>query len=186
MTIYKHPWTYRTIIQVGGCRYVGFDVNTNLLLICSTAGRGVVDCASGIVIARERSEYEPERQEIANGIGPLSQSIVNVMNVNYQKSGVSNPIVPKNCNKWTIVSDSRYSIFLVPPYSHSCDDYVCIWDERKDAASPLSSFAISHSEKYIAIASSSEVFIYANEDSIQDLSSYSRHVNYHPFKRFVK
>jgi len=66
------PWHKVGAIAVGGLRAVGFDRESELLLIVSSAGRGVVDCQSGLKVARDDEEYyEDERHLEARGIGPL-------------------------------------------------------------------------------------------------------------------
>src|SRR4051812_30364334 len=66
------PWLKVGTIAVGGLRTAGFERESELLLIVSDAGRGVVDCRSGSKLARDDEEYfEGERCLEAQGIGPL-------------------------------------------------------------------------------------------------------------------
>lgn len=49
------PWRKVTCLAVGGLTEVGFAAGS-LLLVVSHQGRGVVDLASGNVLARDRQE----------------------------------------------------------------------------------------------------------------------------------
>jgi hypothetical protein len=60
---------------VGGLTEVGFGDDSDLLLIVSSQGRGVVDCRTGERVARDRADpddsWYDERRLLAEGIGPL-------------------------------------------------------------------------------------------------------------------
>ena len=47
------PWKFKTAILVGGLCSVGFDRDTDNLLIVSHSGRSVVDCSTGEKTARD-------------------------------------------------------------------------------------------------------------------------------------
>lgn len=72
-------WPTRHKVHTGGLFGVGFAVGSDLLLVASHAGRGVIDCLSGTVLARDRNEWFPfdeHRRKVA-GIGPIAgQEIV--------------------------------------------------------------------------------------------------------------
>jgi len=71
-TLPPEPWRKVGVIAVGGLRTVGFDHESELLLVVSSAGRGVVDCQTGLKVARCDQEYfESEWKLEALGIGPL-------------------------------------------------------------------------------------------------------------------
>ncbi len=66
------PWRCAGAIAVGGLRAVGFDRMSELLLVVSSAGRGVIDCQTGAKVARDDGEYYENEQYLeAEGIGPL-------------------------------------------------------------------------------------------------------------------
>lgn len=69
-----HPWK-SVKIHVGGVIAVGFAANSELLLVLTHSGRGVVDCATGEVVARcvdiEDDGGDPHPISLM-GIGPLS------------------------------------------------------------------------------------------------------------------
>jgi hypothetical protein len=68
-------WRRISYIAVGGLTEVGFGQPARFLLIVSHQGRGVVDCVSGVRVARDPDEgpgWFDESVPAAEGIGPLS------------------------------------------------------------------------------------------------------------------
>lgn len=66
------PWRKIGALAVGGLRSVGFDADSELLLVVSNSGRGVVNCESMEKVSRDYEEhYSGERLLEANGVGPL-------------------------------------------------------------------------------------------------------------------
>ncbi len=67
-------WPTRHIIRAGGLFGVGFANGSDLLLIATHDGRGVVDCVSGEMIARDPDPAFPfdEDSREAEGIGPIA------------------------------------------------------------------------------------------------------------------
>ena len=68
------PWRHVTTVGIGGLGSIGFGEGTDLLLVESTDGRGVFDCATGERVARDRdhnSSWEDTVLLRATGIGPL-------------------------------------------------------------------------------------------------------------------
>lgn len=72
------PWTRVGVLAVGGLTHVGFAQSSDLLLVMSSAGRGVCDCRSAVLEARDDSD--DFRFDIGNlladGIGPLAGTAV--------------------------------------------------------------------------------------------------------------
>lgn len=69
------PWRAVLAHAVGGLRAVGFDPASGLLLVTSSNGRGVLDCYTGIKLARDYEElgdWLDEQALEAEGIGPLA------------------------------------------------------------------------------------------------------------------
>jgi hypothetical protein len=74
------PWRKVTYLAVGGLTEVGFAAGS-LLLVVSHQGRGVVDLASGNVLARDRQEtgaWFDAARRAALGIGPLDGTWIGV------------------------------------------------------------------------------------------------------------
>lgn len=73
------PWRRVASPAVGGLLQVGFAAGTDLLLIVSHSGRGVVDCATGERLARDDGDYWADRSALeADGIGPLDEQRVRI------------------------------------------------------------------------------------------------------------
>jgi len=73
------PWQKVGEFAVGGLLSIGFDRESELLLIVSSTGRGVVDCQSGQRVARDDGEYYEDNMYLeAVGIGPLQGKILRV------------------------------------------------------------------------------------------------------------
>lgn len=71
------PWKLIATLAVGGLRSVGFDRESENLLVVSSQGRGVVDCLTGEKIARDYEEFcENETSLEAQGIGILSNRAI--------------------------------------------------------------------------------------------------------------
>jgi len=70
------PWTRRAVHFTGGLAGIGFAHGTNMLLVVSHVGRGVVDFASSELVARDSQEIpDSEFQEnpfVVTGIGPIA------------------------------------------------------------------------------------------------------------------
>lgn len=79
------PWRLLTSIAVGGFEALGFSEDSRYLLVVSSSGRGVFDCETGTLVARERSNqvrdwYDLERLTVV-GIGPLSNGKMSVAGI---------------------------------------------------------------------------------------------------------
>jgi len=74
------PWKTVATHAIGGLTEIGFADDTDLLLIVSSQGRGVVDCRTGERISRDRTEpddtWSDERKLRALGIGPLENQTI--------------------------------------------------------------------------------------------------------------
>jgi hypothetical protein len=73
-------WRKVTYLAVGGLTEVGF-ANGSMLLVVSHQGRGVVDLASGELLARDRQEtgaWFDAARRAALGIGPLDGEWIGV------------------------------------------------------------------------------------------------------------
>ena len=70
------PWRMTTCVAVGGLKSVGFDRNSDNLLIVSHQGRGIVNCCTGEKTARDYEDYENEEYLEAKGIGDLKAKVL--------------------------------------------------------------------------------------------------------------
>lgn len=74
------PWRCLGAHAVGGLTEVGFADGTDLLLVVSSQGRGIIDCRTGQRLARDRTApddgWYDERRLRAFGIGPLEGQLI--------------------------------------------------------------------------------------------------------------
>lgn len=74
------PWVSRHIVRAGGLIGVGFAAASDLLLVATHDGRGVVDCVTGELLARDHDPLFPfdEDRRTAQGIGPLADQEISI------------------------------------------------------------------------------------------------------------
>jgi len=77
------PWAGPHTHAVGGLTEVGFAEDSDLLLIVSSQGRGVFNCANGERIARDPSELDDNCYDVhrlrGRGIGPIADQSVRLV-----------------------------------------------------------------------------------------------------------
>ena len=74
-------WEKVRYVAVGGLTEVGFSLVAGLLLVVSHQGRGIVDVATGAVVARDRDEqgdWFDAARPAAVGIGPAAGEWIEV------------------------------------------------------------------------------------------------------------
>ena len=76
-----HGWRHQGTLAVGGLAEIGFSRASDLLLVVSSSGRSVIDCASGQKIARDDEDggdwYRP-LMLTCEGIGPLAGETIGI------------------------------------------------------------------------------------------------------------
>jgi hypothetical protein len=75
--------TRKTELVVGGLVAAGFNETGEYLLTVSHSGRGVFSTATWERVARDSSDYYPDDEGTALGIGPLSGQVIAVTPINY-------------------------------------------------------------------------------------------------------
>jgi hypothetical protein len=67
-------WKSRHVVRAGGLFGLGFADDNDLLLVATHDGRGVVDCITGELVARDADPSFPfdEGSRTAQGIGPIA------------------------------------------------------------------------------------------------------------------
>ena len=157
------PWEKLADVAVGGLHHVGFAAKSDLLLVVSVSGRGVIDCATGTKIARDDGEYYPDVGSlVAVGIGPLHGQQIQV-------AGNSGGGLPRATEDgWLIelhpLSWPDEELFLCPP------GQTMLWSPTgtepqlfkiKPSASSLVTYGFSPTGKCMVIATSSGLEIYS-------------------------
>lgn len=155
------PWRRAGVIPVGGLWHVGFGVDPELLLVLSSAGRGVIDCAQSRTVARNEDDYYPEVGRLeAEGIGPLEGQMVRI-------AGIAGGGLPRTTTDgWAValhpLSWPEEELFLCPPGQDM------LWQnpgtpsslrKLKPLPSSLVAFGFSPSGRSLVIATSSELEI---------------------------
>lgn len=157
----KRPWQKVGVIAVGGLRTIGFDRNSELLLVVSSAGRGIIDCTNCTKIARDDAEYYDGEEFLeAEGIGSLEGKIIRV-------AGVIGGGLPNNTQDgWALevvtLDWPEHDVLLVEPFSSIYDSlYGKQAKFRKIAReSELRAFGFSYTGKSLVIATSSGITVY--------------------------
>ncbi|MGO4157478.1 hypothetical protein [Cupriavidus sp. YAF13] len=71
------PWRKASVFAVGGLESVGFDRESEHLLVVSSQGRGVFDCRVGKRVARDDANQIGDYLHLeAQGIGPLDGKVI--------------------------------------------------------------------------------------------------------------
>lgn len=156
------PWKIITPVAIGGLLSIGFDRNSDNLLIVSSQGRGVIDCLTGEKIARDYDEYyDNEVQLEAEGIGILSNKIIRMSGL--YGGGLS--IITKD--RWTLESVTlswpEQMIVLLPPDSNLYGSIYGRTDDMTKVAedSRIRAYGFSYTGQSFVVATSSEVNIFS-------------------------
>jgi hypothetical protein len=155
------PWHRVATISVGGLRSVGFGRNSELLLVISSAGRGVIDCGTGEKVARDDDEYYENEQFLeAEGIGPLQGQAIRI-------SGLFGGGLPTpTSDGWSVELVSLdwpvKDILLLEPHSFL---YGSLYGKpaifhKIGAESELRACGFSYSGSSLVVATSSDIAIF--------------------------
>lgn len=117
------PWVSRHIVRAGGLFGVGFGEASDLLLVATHDGRGVVDCATGELLAHDHDPlflFDEDRRA-AQGIGPLAD----------QEISLAGPIYGG-----TLPTQTQDGWRLSGSLTNSSDDVVTLLPPVDDAGEP--------------------------------------------------
>ena len=82
LTAPPNPWKKIGSFAVGSLRSIGFDKKSELLLVISSSGRGVINCQTAEKVARDYEEnFDDEIFLEAEGIGPLAGVVIRVAGI---------------------------------------------------------------------------------------------------------
>lgn len=155
------PWKKLGMVAIGGLRAVGFDRSSELLLVVSSAGRGVIDCATCAKLARDDSEYYDHEEYLeAEGIGPMSGTMVRM-------SGILGGGLPTTTpDGWSLevitLEWPENNILLVEPY---CSIYDVLYNKpsrfkKIGSESELRACGFSFTGNTFIVASSSDITVF--------------------------
>lgn len=154
------PWKLKTIISVGGLCSVGFDRDTDNLLIVSHSGRGVVDCSTGEKTARDYEDYYENKYLEAEGIGCLSGKIIKMAGL----FGGGVPISTEDdwCLESVTINFPEEMILLVEPGS---DLYSMTYNRpdnftKIEQRETIRAHGFSYTGQSFIVATSRDLYIY--------------------------
>lgn len=155
------PWHKVGAVAVGGLRAVGFGRESELLLVVSSSGRGVVDCLSGLKVARDDEEYfEDERYLEARGIGPLDGQTLHM-------SGLLGGGLPNSTSDgWSIALVTLdwpvHEVLLLEPFASLYDSLrgKPSLFHKIGADSEVRACGFSHSGRSLIVATSSDITVF--------------------------
>ncbi|AFY56705.1 hypothetical protein Riv7116_4276 [Rivularia sp. PCC 7116] len=160
------PWQLKSVIAVGGLCSVGFDRDTDNLLIVSHSGRGVVDCSTGEKTTRDREYYYENQYLEAEGIGCLSGKMISM-------AGLLGGGLPVSTDDdWSLesvtVNFPEEMILLVEPGS---DLYGMTYNRpdnftKIEQRETIRAYGFSYTGQSFIIATSSDVTIYNRSNKL--------------------
>lgn len=139
--------------MTGGLVAIGFGDDSDLALVVTHDGRGVIDCLTGSKVARDTDSVYPDEQTfLIEGIGPLAGSTVTV-------AGIDGGELRRNTHDgWqldgSLSNSSDDVIRLVPPTPSAVPkDFTGFIPEVR-------AFGFSPTGRSFVIATGAEVFVY--------------------------
>lgn len=156
------PWRKLPAVHLGGLWQVGFGEQSDLLLLISVSGRGVVACPTGEVVARDDAEYYADPGSLeGEGIGPLENELVRMAGIS--GGGLSRA----TSDGWSIelhpLSWPDEELIFCPPgqtmlwQAPGTDDGLF---KLQPLPSPLVAFGFSPTGQTLVIATSSDLTIF--------------------------
>ena len=77
VTLPPAPWQLKARFTIVGLMEVGFDRDSELLLVAASSGRSVIDCRTGEKVARDRTDnLGSDRFLETRGLGPLQDRVI--------------------------------------------------------------------------------------------------------------
>jgi hypothetical protein len=156
------PWKLVATIAVGGLRSVGFDRESENLLVVSSQGRGVINCLTGEKVSRDYEEfYENETGLEAQGIGVLSDRNIRMSGL----FGGGLPIITEDGWQLECVTLKwpEQMLILLPPSSYlygsitgGSDTMTKIFED-----SCIRAYGFSYTGRSFIIATTSDVTVFA-------------------------
>jgi hypothetical protein len=158
------PWKLVATFAVSGLRSVGFDRESEHLLVISSQGRGVIDCLRGEKIARDYEEfYENETSLEAQGIGILSDRTIRMSGL----FGGGLPIITEDGWQLECVTLKwpDQMLILLPPNSYLYRSVAGHFDimTKIFEDSCIRAYGFSYTGRSFVIATTSDVTVFVRE-----------------------
>jgi hypothetical protein len=153
-------WKSMGKFAVGGLTEIGFSKSTELLLVISSSGRGVIDCTRGEKISRDDEVdgewYEPARL-VCQGVGPLQGEEISISGLSggglpaSTRLGERLEVVSPDWPKSTLIFCAPYKSALIEGHQAGCVSV---------ASDYLLAYGFSWCGNSFAYATSSDVTIF--------------------------
>jgi len=153
------PWKLTGCGPIGGLLQIGFALDSELLLVVSSEGRGVFDCRTGEPVARD---YDIDEERWADtirlttkGIGPLKRQTLRMAGIwggglpLYTADGWSVNVIALNWAEWIVM--------LCPPKSSVYSDATFEQCTKVYSGGPIRACGFSFTGRSLAIAEGSGV-----------------------------
>lgn len=158
----------KTVFAIGGLSEIGFSKqNSNLLLVISSQGRGVIDCQKGELIERDYDtnwDWRDSYEMTAQGIGVLSKEKILVSGLH----GGGLPLMNKNgdgllymATEWPIIDIIFEPNFKSIYKENEAKECFRIFHDYE-----LRTYGFSYDGETFVIATSSEIIIYRNQKNV--------------------
>lgn len=158
------PWVRTATFAIAGLLEVGFSRESEHLLITSSSGRGVIDCACAEMIARDYSQYpSTDRYLECQGIGSLAGDSIRMSGMS--GGGLASGTVDGWVTEAVSLDWPDHHLLLVEPDSwlngahHNRPSNF----HKLAIASELRAFGFSYSGLTLIIATASDVTLYRRE-----------------------
>jgi hypothetical protein len=151
------PWQKRGRVLTGGLHAIGFGEGSDLALVVTHDGRGLIDCSTGERVARDRTViYPDERTFEIDGIGRLGGTKVATAGID------GGELRHRTQDGWlldgTLTNNSDDVILLVPPTQALASSQPAIFT---GFIPEVRAFGFSPTGQSFLIATGAEVFVFA-------------------------
>jgi len=153
-------WRMAGSFATGGLTDIGFSKNSDLLLVLSGSGRGVIDPAIGAVVARDDEadgDWLDERLLLCGGVGPLAGEEIQLAGLNGgglprgSGLGESLEVVSPNWPLGDLIFCSNFGSALIERFQSTC---------LRIASDHIRAYGFSWSGNTFAYATGSDIYVY--------------------------
>lgn len=157
-------WKMAGSFAIGGLTDIGFSKNSDLLLVLSSSGRGVIDPTLGAVVARNDEadgDWLDERLLLCDGIGPLAGEKIQLAGLNGgglprgSGRGESLEVVSPNWPLGDLIFCSNFGSALIERFQSTC---------LRVASDHIRAYGFSWSGNAFAYATGSDIYVFARHE----------------------
>lgn len=146
--------------MAGGLRSVGFDRDSELLLVISASGKGVFDCRTGIKLARDSKDEDEDVVLLeAPGIGPLAGKTLRM-------SGLFGGGLPRGTRDgWRVelVEEPTFVMLYEPNAMLPRPADRSVYGRKLLIGEPVRAYGFSYTGKSLVIATPADITIYSRD-----------------------